>query len=71
MSNYVPPTIAQQVFVIGSGLAAGGAGLVLAKSFIGKTEVRQDNLVFATMLCAGATLLAAFLLAKSVEEPNV
>jgi hypothetical protein len=71
MSNYVPPTIAQQVFVIGSGLAAGAAGLILAKSFVGKTEVRQDNLVMTTMLCGGATLLAAFLLAKSVEEPNL
>jgi len=71
MPNYVPPTIAQQIFVIGSGLAAGAAGLLIAKAFVGKTEVRQDKLVFATMLGSCATLLAAFLLAKSVEEPYV
>jgi hypothetical protein len=58
----VPPPIGQQVFTIGSGLAGGLAGFILAQRLIGKERVDVAPLIAATILSATATLGAAFLI---------
>jgi hypothetical protein len=63
----VPPSIAQQVFVIGSGIAGGLAGIVLAKQFAGRIEeVPVAIVVGTTLISAIFTIGAGWWLAKRV-----
>ena len=52
----LPPTLAQQVFTIGSGVAGGLAGVVLARKLIEAEEVPTSQVVFAALFSAAATV---------------
>jgi len=64
----VPPTVAQQVFVIGSGIAGGAAGFFLAKELAGVEDVPVAPVAIATTLSAVLTFVAAMYLARKVRE---
>jgi len=63
----VPPTIAQQVFVIGSGIAGGLAGFILAKELTGVEDVPADLVAGVTIVSAFATLGAGIYLARKAK----
>jgi hypothetical protein len=58
----VPAPLAQQTFTLVSGLAGAMGGLLLATRLIGKTHVRVEPLMLATLLSAGATFGAVYLI---------
>jgi len=64
----VSPTVAQQVFTVGSAIAGGLAGFVLAKNLAGVKEVPVPPLVVATLVSAIFTFGAAVMLARSLEK---
>ncbi len=64
----VPPTIAQQVFTIGSGIAGGLAGFMLARELVGVKEVPASTLAVATLVSAAFTFGAAYFLGKAVKK---
>ena len=55
----VPATIAQQVFVIGSGIAGGLAGFTLAQKFSKVHDVPVAPLAIATLVSIAFTFGAA------------
>ena len=63
----VPATVAQQVFTIGSGVAGGLAGFLLAKELAGTKEVPASALAGATLISAVFTFGAAIMLARTVK----
>jgi len=64
--------MAQQIFTIGSAIAGGAAGLVLARSLSKASSVSTDKVMGATLISILFTVGAALVLAKSVEEvPHV
>ena len=70
--GFIAPTIAQQIFTIGSAVAGGAAGLVLANSLAKVPKVSSEKVAFATTVSVLFTLGAALVLAKSIEgEPDV
>lgn len=72
VSGEVAPPVAQQIFTIGSAIAGGVAGFVLANSLSKAEVVPTDKVLGATLISALFTLGAALVLAKSVEEePHV
>lgn len=64
----VPATTAQQVFTVGSGVAGGLAGFLLAKKLADVREVPAPALVGATLMSAVFTFGAAILLARAVRK---
>jgi hypothetical protein len=64
----LPPTVGQQFFVIGSGIAAGVAGLILAKQLVGVEKVPTSAVILATGLSALALLGAGVYIAKKAKE---
>jgi len=64
----LPPTVGQQFFVIGTGIAAGVAGLILAKKLVGVTRVPTSAVIFATGFSALALLGAGVYIAKKAKE---
>jgi aspartate oxidase len=60
----VPPTVAQQIFVIGSGIAGGMAGLYLAQKLSRVENVRTGPLALATLASILFTVGGAIYLAK-------
>jgi heterodisulfide reductase subunit A-like polyferredoxin len=64
----VPPTVAQQVFVIGSGVAGGAAGLFLAKELTDVKDVPVPPVVVATLVSILFTFGAALYLAKNLRK---
>lgn len=65
-SGYVPPTVAQQIFVIGSGIAGGLAGFHLAQKWAKVESVPTGPLVIATLVSIFFTLGSAVLLTKDL-----
>jgi hypothetical protein len=63
----LPPTVAQQIFIIGTGIAAGVTGLVLARKFVGVQRVPTPALIVATVVSALATFGAGLYLASTRE----
>jgi len=64
----VASTVAQQIFVIGSGIAGGLAGFALAKEFAGIKDVPFRNVAGATLVSVLFTLGAGILLARSTRQ---
>jgi len=64
----VAPTVAQQIFVIGSGIAGGLAGFRLAKEFAGVKDVPVPLVAGATLVSIIFTLGAGLVLARKVHE---
>lgn len=63
----VPTTIAQQVFVIGSGIAGGLAGFIIAKELSGVEDVPVSLVAGVTLISALATLGAGIYLAQKAR----
>lgn len=64
----IPPTVAQQIFTIGSALAGGAAGILLARRFVGVEYVPMKHVAAATIISIVFTLGAGLYLAKKVRE---
>lgn len=64
----LPSNIAQQIFVLGSGLAGAAAGMILAKSFSGVSEIPRSTVIGTTIVSIVFTLGAGLYLAKKAEE---
>lgn len=62
----VPPTVAQQFFVIGSGIAGGAAGFFLAKKLSKVEDVPIAPVVMATIVSAFFTFAAAVYLGRNI-----
>lgn len=63
----LPPTVAQQVFVIGSALAGGAAGILLSRELAKVTDVPVNQVAAATFISALFTFGAAAYLARSLR----
>lgn len=64
MARDIAPTVAQQIFATGSGIAGGLAGFVLASRLSGQESVRADRVLLATTLSFAFTFGATFLIAE-------
>lgn len=64
----VPPTVAQQVFVIGSGIAGGAAGFFLAKELSKVEDVPVPPLAIATIISVAFTFGAAYYLVRNIRS---
>jgi len=64
----LPPTVAQQIFVIGSGLAGGAAGFLLAKELAKVEDVPVNLVAGATFISVLFTFGAALFLARSLRQ---
>jgi hypothetical protein len=64
----VAPTLAQQIFTIGSAVAGGLAGIVVAKEFVGVKDVPVSLVAGATLVSVIFTLGAGLYLARKVHE---
>lgn len=56
------PTLAQQVYVIGSGIAGGLAGFILAARLAGARSVPIPSLLLATLVSGAATFGSVYLI---------
>lgn len=64
----VPPTVALQAFTIGSALAGGLTGIILARELAGVEDVPVPLVAGATIVSILFTLGAGLYLAKKVRE---
>jgi hypothetical protein len=64
----VPATVAQQMFVIGSGIAGGLGGFILARKFSRIQEVSVPMVALTTIVSIAATLGAALYLGQVSKE---
>lgn len=62
------PGVAQQIFVIGSGVAGALTGLVIAKGFVGVKNIPTPLVVATTVVSVVATVGAGVYLAKRAKE---
>lgn len=63
----MPPTIAQQTYIVASGLAGGAAGMVLAYYLAGKTQVPTKTVVAASLLSVVFTFVPALIIARESQ----
>lgn len=68
VTQLMAPTVAQQLFTIGSGIAGGLAGMVMARGLVGRTSVPTNYVIGATLVSALFTFGAAFLLIRTLPE---
>ena len=66
ITDQMPPTVAQQVFAIGSGVAGGLAGMYMARGLVGRTSVPGSWVIGATIISALFTFGSAALLIKAL-----
>ena len=71
MSEQIPPTVAQQIFTIGSGVAGGLAGFYLAKQLVGVKYVPREKVILATLISALFTFGAAVFLSRALEKEAI
>lgn len=70
VSSTVRPTIGQQIFTIGSAIAGGLAGMIVAREFSQVEEVPTNQVIFATAISVIFTVAAAVYLAKQVNQES-
>jgi hypothetical protein len=63
-SLVMPASIGQQVFTIGSGVAGGLAGLILASRLTTATHVKATPLLVATLISVAATFGVVFMISE-------
>ncbi|MFO7712128.1 MAG: hypothetical protein R6V51_02810 [Dehalococcoidia bacterium] len=64
----LPPTVGQQIFAIGSAVAGGVAGIIVARKFADLQEVPTNYVLAATLISSVFTVGAAlYLVNKSTE----
>lgn len=68
ITTYVAPTVGQQIFTIGSALAGGLTGIILAREFANVDQVPRDTVILTTLVSVVFTVGAGFYLAKKVKE---
>jgi hypothetical protein len=68
VSYNLTPTMAQQIFVIGSGIAGGVAGICIARGFAGVKNVPGYLVALATIVSFAFTLGAGLYLAEKAKE---
>lgn len=66
--NPVAPTIAQQAYIIGSGLAQAGSNMILAKGLADYPQVSRDDLAFAIFVSAILTFVPVMILLELVKR---
>jgi hypothetical protein len=64
---YLTPTVGQQIFVIGSGVAGGVGGFLLAKELSGVDKIPSTAVIVATIISFFGTLGAAVYLARKAR----
>jgi len=64
----VKPTVAQQVFVIGSGIAGGLAGMHIARELANIEDVNTGPVVVATLISFLGTFGAALYLTRNLGK---
>ena len=64
----MPATVAQQSFAIISGVGGGLAGMYLARSLTGVTDVPVPAVASAAIVSGVATFGAAFIIIREVEK---
>jgi len=62
------PTVAQQMFVIGSGIAGGLAGILIAREFSKVEDVSAPLAIGTTVVSVLFTVGAGMILAKKAAE---
>lgn len=68
MAKSISPTVAQQVFTVGSGVAGGLAGFVLASQLSDVEDVPVSGLAVGTIVSFIATFGAAFLITSAAKN---
>jgi len=63
----IAPTVAQQMFVVGSGIAGGVGGYLIARQFANVKEVPLPLVVGTTLVSVLFTLGAAIFLARAAK----
>jgi len=64
----VPPTVAQQAFIIGSGIASGLAGIHLARELAKVQDVPTGPVIVATLVSIFFTFGAAVYITKNLRK---
>jgi hypothetical protein len=64
----VAPTVAQQMFVIGSGIAGGLSGIMIAREFAKVRDVSAPLAIWTTVISVIFTMGAGLYLAKKAAE---
>ena len=67
MPTTLPPTIAQQTYIVASGIAGGAAGMVLAYYLAGKTQVPTKVVAMASLLSVIFTFVPALIIAREAS----
>jgi hypothetical protein len=67
----VPPTVAQQIFIVGSSAASILAGIAMAREFADVQDVPTPLVTGATIISILATLGAGLYLAGRVQRGSV
>lgn len=67
-STMLPPTVGQQIFTIGSAVAGGLAGIIVARKFADLEAVPMNYVLAATIVSVVFTVGAAVYLANKSTE---
>lgn len=64
---FMPPTIAQQTYIVASGIAGGAAGMCLAYYLKNKSKVKTSTVIMASILSFVFTFVPALIIARESE----
>ncbi|MGQ9545919.1 MAG: hypothetical protein ACUVTR_01970 [Dehalococcoidia bacterium] len=69
--NILAPTVAQQAYLIGSGLSQGGANIVLARGLADVEGVPSDTVALSILISAILTFIPVIIFLKLLEREGV